>query len=424
MPLPPIEINKLIFGGQGLGHAEGRTIFAWNALPGETIDLVPWRRRKGIIEGLACKIIKSSPDRCEPQEDHYLSCSPWQILSWRLEQEWKVRIAQETFQKIGKLGPEQLGDEPLAIEGTEAQAYGYRNKMEFSAAGSSLAFFKRGSHALTPIERCDLANKVINDEAAKLMAWFGGKKIAAPTIKSLIIRGDANTGVIAAIFLRERLKLSSEPALNQALRGVKVYYSNPQSPASTPDHELLALGTDYLDVPVAGHVVRHGMLNFFQVNVPLFERTLSDIATWVQPDQALLDLYGGVGTVGVCVGGRASGVTVVDSDSGAIEYAKHNLQIGGVTGQALATTAENALSYIRGTDTIVIDPPRAGLHASIVARLLAVTPPRIIYLSCNISTQARDLALLAPKYRVRFARLYNYFPRTPHIESLLVLDRL
>lgn len=434
--LGPVQIEKLIFGGQGLGHiavanSRNRTILAWNVLPGESIQLQPWKKRRGVLEGVAVEIIEPSPERVEAHEQHYLSCSPWQVLSWKAEQEWKNTTALEVYRGIGKFTLPDTA-EAVKLVGDKARQYGYRNKMEFSvtaaAPGSasklSLAFFQRGRHVLMPINGCELAADPINAVANALLRWLEQEDIDADVIKSIIVRADGAGHVIAAVFVKKKLQFVNVPIVDTQLLGLAVYYSNPLSPASTPDQPLVQVGQDYLDVSIRGHVLRHGLLGFYQVNVPLFEKTLGDIESCITPGQPLLDLYGGVGSIGIGAGSAASSLTIVDSDAGAIEHAQRNVtKAGRADAQTIVSTVEGALKYITADQTVVVDPPRAGLHSHVVERLLAVAPPRIVYLSCNVSTQARDAALLSAKYRVSFARLYNFFPRTPHVEGLLVLER-
>jgi len=432
----PVGIDKLVFGGQGLGHFDGggaaagtpRTVLAWNALPGESVMLEPWKKRRGVLEGAAVEVVERSPERVEAKEPHYLTCSPWQVLSWKAEQEWKRTTALETWRALGKL------ELPVGVElvGDEAQQFGYRTKMEYSVTAApvesgsklSLAFFQRGRHVLGPIDGCVLAAEPTNAQALRVLRWLESEGLSAQGIKSILVRADGAGHVLVAAFLRERRQFAQVLELDSQLLGLTVYFSNPQSPASTPDEQLLTLGQDYLDVPVRGNVLRHGLLGFFQVNAPIFEHTLADIEPWLKDSAHVLDLYGGVGSISIGAAPEKSKVTLVEVDAAAVQHAKHNYATAGRSNvEAVAATAEGALSYVSSDVTVVLDPPRAGLHPSVVDRLLETLPARIVYLSCNVSTQARDVAQLSSAYKISFARLYNYFPRTPHVEGLLVLDR-
>lgn len=407
---------------------KSQTILAWNTLPGESVMLQPWRKRRGVLEAAAVEVLERSPERVDAKEAHYLTCSPWQVLSWKAEQEWKKTTALETWQHVGKF---ELPGE-VELVGDEAQQFGYRTKMEYSVTAApiesrdklSLAFFQRGRHVLGPIDGCVLAAEPTNAQALRVLRWLESVGLSAQGIKSILVRADGAGHVLVAVFLRERRQFSQVLELDAQLLGLTVYFSNPQSPASTPDEQLLTVGQSHLDVTVGGHVLRHGLLGFFQVNAPIFEKTLADIQPWLKDAAHVLDLYGGVGSISIGAAPEKSKVTLVEIDPAAVEHAKHNYTTAGRTGaEAVASTAEGALSHISSEVTVVLDPPRAGLHSKVIDRLLETLPARIVYLSCNVSTQARDVAQLSAKYKISFARLYNYFPRTPHVEGLLVLER-
>ena len=144
---------------------------------------------------------------------------------------------------------------------------------------------------------------------------------------------------------------------------------------------------------------------------------------WVEPGKPVVDLYSGVGSIGLTIGGDH--VTLIEINEDAVREMRQNInELGrGSTAQAILAPSERALDFITQDATIIVDPPRAGLHADVIAQLLEVAPNRIIYLSCNPVTQARDVAMLGEKYGVRHHTGYNFFPRTPHIEHLVVLDK-
>ena len=138
--------------------------------------------------------------------------------------------------------------------------------------------------------------------------------------------------------------------------------------------------------------------------------------------QSTLDLYAGVGTIGLTIGG--DNVTLVEIDEHAAAEMQRNItELGRANARAVLAPSEQALDYITGKEIVIVDPPRAGLHTDIIATLLQKLPPRITYLSCNPVTQARDTQLLQEKYHIVHHRGYNFFPRTPHIEHLIIFDR-
>ena len=418
-----LKIEKLIFGGQGLGRIDQKAIFVWNALPGEEVEIKILKNSKTFSEALATKIIQSSPDRVEPKEDHYLSCSPWQIMSLKTENEWKVKIAAETYKKIG--GFEWPG---LGIISSDVQ-YNYRNKIEYSFVDDqngelSLAFFERASHYRRPIQPCCLASENINIVAKEILACAKKQKLTPYNLKSVIIRSNQKGEVIAGLFIKDEMSFADYPTADKMI-GFQLFYSTHKSPASVPTKELYPSGQKYLEEEINGVKMRYGLFSFFQVNPPIFTKTLADIALFIPENRAIIDYYCGVGAIGLGLKKPGQKLELVESNSEAIDYANENIKLNNLTGcTATCQPAEKIIELITSDKTIIFDPPRAGLDKKIVEQILNTQPEMIAYLSCNLSTQARDLALLLPKYKIEFIQLYNFFPRTDHIEGLVILKKL
>lgn len=417
-----VKIEKLVFGGEGLGHLDGKPVFAWNALPGETAELTITKNNRKFIHGIGSKIENPSVDRVAPLEDHYLSCSPWQVLSWEAENRWKQIMASESYRSIGGLL------ESIAIDYDERPT-GYRNKMEFSftqdrQGNISLAFFARGyynKHVV--VESCVLARDEINRTAQYLLQWIRKQHLPLESLKTLILRSDENGHVVAGLFMIRELQFTNYPTLTDELIGFSVFFSKPNSPASINTKVLYTEGATTLSTEINGMPLTYGLLSFFQVNVPMFERALAEIEQNIPQDSDIIDYYSGVGSISLPIRYRFRTASLVDITQDSIDYAQQN--IGSQENiSVFRAPAERMTELITGQRVIILDPPRAGLHERVVQRLLEVTPPRIIYLSCNVSTHARDIGLLKAKYKVRSLKLFNFFPRTPHIESLAILDRI
>lgn len=431
-----IKIDKLVFGGQGMGrlddgrvksadadHAAGRVCFVWNALPGEEVEVELTKNKKDFAEGVAKRIILKSPERQEPREAHYLSCSPWQILSLAEEIKWKVEMAKEIYEKFAglKWDLELINDE---------KSYGYRNKMEFSftldSKGEvSLAFFDRGLKSRQAITGCELADPLINQVAKNILAWIRENKIPIRSLKAMIVRSNSQGQVIAALFIKDKLEFSIYPELNEQFVGFQLYYSTHKSPASVPTALLHSIGQNYLITELNGVKLKFGLLSFFQIHVPIFQKALADIQTFINKGDQVVDFYSGVGAIGLSLSGvnQDLSLELVESNQEAMEYAEENIKINRFNNtKAYCQPAEKMLDLIANDKVIIFDPPRAGLHQDIIDRVLEVLPEWIIYLSCNPSTQARDIKLLSGKYKVKFLKLYNFFPRTPHVEALCVLE--
>ncbi len=420
-----ITIEKLIFGGQGFARVDGVVYFVWNALPGETVEIEILKKKKEYVEAVATKVINPSPFRVEPKDEHFLSTSPWQIMSYEKENEWKKEIAIEVYKRIGKdafvnIAPELVFD--------PEKYYSYRNKMEFSFAvdktgRTCLGFFERGKRNKFAVEKSELADNAINETSAIILAWVRKHQIPMRSLKSLMVRSDGNGKTIAALFIKDRLEFSDYPELTEQMIGFQLYYSTHKSPASVPTEMLYTKGQDYIIVTLRNIKFKVGLLSFFQVHLPVFEHALDDIYQYIPKKSNLLDLYSGVGSIGLPVAQQAQTLTLVDNNTEAIEYATENIELNKIkNAEAICKPTENILELITSDSVVILDPPRIGLHHRVVERILETKPKTIIYLSCDLSTQARDISLLHPAYTISFSRLYNFFPRTPHIEGLCVLN--
>lgn len=424
--MPRVQIEKLVGGGQGLAHLDGKAIFVWNALPGETVEVEFLKSKKDYAEAVATTIITPAPERVQPPEQCFLSSSPWQIMNFETENEWKRKIAAEQYSKIGDM---ILSAEQLPIE-TGNKEYGYRNKIEFSFCKTeegiiSLAFFERGKKVLLPVEGSLLAEPIINETAQTILTWIREEGIPLRSLKSLILRSNGEGQAIAALFIKDKISFEKYPELNTNFLGFHLYYSTHKSPASVPTELLYHKGQDYLIATILGTKLKFGLLSFFQINIPVFTKALQDIAAFLDPHVPVVDFYSGVGAISLPLSQSRAETTLVDNNAEAIEYAKENVKLNKVSFcNTECAPAEKMTDFISNDKMIILDPPRIGLHEKVTATLLHKRPKRIIYLSCDIATQARDIRLLSQGYTVSFMKLYNFFPRTPHTEGLVVLDRI
>ena len=251
------------------------------------------------------------------------------------------------------------------------------------------------------------------------------------------------------MYIKDRLPeiITADEAAKLPAQGGEIIYSDPRSPASRITERLAYFGDTTLTDNILGIPFRYACEGFFQVNIPVYEQALRDMKEWVQYNKArqerqldqlaarrpeekdvcetgepTLDLYAGVGTIGLTIGD--GNVTLVEINADAVREMQRNItELDRTDARAVLAPSEQALNYITGKEIVIVDPPRAGLHPDVIATLLQQLPPRIIYLSCNPVTQARDVALLQQHYRIAWHRGYNFFPRTPHIEHLIILDK-
>lgn len=437
-----VKIEKLIFGGQGLGRVDNKVVFVWGALPGEEVEIDVLKKKKNFIEGIVKRVIAPSPFRVQPIDDHFDSCSPWQIMSFAEENKWKKEIAIETYKKNGNisaLGGEIVGNsetvrnsEEIAgnIEiATDSVEFGYRNKMEYNFTFNeknepSLAFHHRGTHRLRAITNCALAHPAINQAGESIIEWLKNEQLPFGTLKSLVLRVDTNGRVAAGLFLKQRVVFKNAAPTEGVLAGMQVYLSDYRSPASVPTELMHSFGNVVLESEINKVKLQFGLLSFFQINMPIFEVALRDIEVHLTGGR-VVDYYCGVGSIALALHGKYKEALLIEENAEAAAFAQKNIELNNFKNVTVEhSLAEKSTTQITSTDTVIVDPPRIGMHKDMVAMLLKKEPQKIIYLSCGLDTQARDIALLSTKYKPTFFKLYNFFPRTPHIEGLCVLEKV
>lgn len=371
-------------------------------------------------------------------------------FSWYSESVVSRVISQKKSGLVS--GPELFSDDTQGIDA-------YSDCEESSIDTLDLAFFRRGSKGKIVVDGTSLARPEINNLARAIRDLLRHKRVAARQLKTLLIRCDQSGSCVWQLYVKDRLPeiITADEAAKLPAQGGEIIYSDPRSPASRITERLARFGNTTLTDAILGIPFRYACEGFFQVNIPVYEQALRDMKEWVSydcnsqhsgrqlghhqkiirdprevaqifsgvplaTDQPILDFYAGVGTIGLTIGG--GNVTLVEINEHAVTEMQRNItELGRTDARAVLAPSEQALNYITGKEIVIVDPPRAGLHPDVIATLLQKLPPRIIYLSCNPVTQARDVALLQQHYRIAWHRGYNFFPRTPHIEHLIILDK-
>ncbi len=394
-----MKIDKIIPGGQALAtNDDGKKYFFWNALPGEEVtDYRVTKNKTHFVEAVATAINNPSPYRVQPKDDCFLSTSPWQIMSYECELRTKCALVVEMFREQGIEIPN------LAIH-TDGNEYFYRNKMEYSlyfdlSQDKILpAFHERGSHRKIPIVSSSIECPEIFQAANAIIDDLNAHHEPAYKYQSLMLRA------------------------NQAGEISGGLYENHQPHPVFPNLRDKILGYEYSYSPNG----------FFQINLPVYEMALKEIKKYITTDK-VLDLYSGVGTIGLSVA-RDKNLTLVECNTAAFGEMVKNMSTDSTVEKindnlfkshhisGVLSKSEDVLGYIAPDSTVILDPPRAGCEAKLIDKLLEVLPPTIIYLSCNPITQARDVSRLLSKYHVETVQVFNFFPHTPHIENLIVLS--
>ena len=408
-----LKVEKIIPGGEALATLEdGKKIFLWNALPGETvIDYKITKNKSSYSEGIATKIENPSLFRVDPKDACFLSTSPWQIMQYDYELSQKQELIVEIFRehKINLEKPEII---------TDRKDYFYRNKMEYALYWDNnqqkiqLAFHERGSHRKIPIQSSTIERPELFSKAQSIIDELNSRGEEARKYQSLLLRCNQNGEVSGGL------------------------YENHQP------HPVFSNLKDQ----ILGETYSYSPNGFFQINLPVYELALEEIKKHIKTDK-VLDLYAGVGTIGLSVA-RNKNLTLVEVDKSAylelvknISFEESARPTGSArsegspvtTGRAervrkgnilgLLKKSEEVLELIEPDQTVILDPPRAGCDKKLIERLIEVKPEIIIYLSCNLATQARDVKLLLEKYSIKEVKTFNFFPHTPHIENLIILEK-
>ena len=425
-------MEKIVGGGQAIGTLDdGRKAFVWGGLPKELVTIRVTKKKSHFVEGIVTEITEESPERITPKDENsYLSTSPWQIMPMSSEQIYKENLIEEAFRLHNVTLPGKIDVFTDSVE------FNYRNKVEFSWFGDKtdddeketldLAFFKRGGKGKVVVNGTSLAHPSINKLAIKIRDLLRTKPIVARQLKTLLIRSDQQGNAVWQLYVKDKIEnlISDNEAKLLSAAGGEIIYSDPKSPASRITERLSKFGDTTLSDTILGVAFNYACEGFFQVNIPVYEKALSDMKAWINCNEKMptLDLYSGVGTIGLTIGG--DDVALVEINEHAVAEMQRNItKLNRPNAKAILAPSEKSLEYITGEQIVIVDPPRAGLHADVTNRLLETEPPRIIYLSCNPVTQARDVSLLQEKYEIVHHQGYNFFPRTPHIEHLVVLDK-
>ena len=400
-------------GGAVVASEEGRTYFVSYALPGELVEAPPGSRRRGVVFTRAERVVEESPFRVAPPCPYFGACGgcQWQHAAYPQQLAMKRRVVEDIWARAGLRLPR---DTPLA--GMD-EPWHYRIRGEFEGVygdgGFSFGFHRARSHAVLPISRCPIHDIRINQALEAFRAVISERRLAG--VQNLLLTVEpAGNGVLW------RLRFKGPPAAPlPADFGRDVAERLPQ----------LVLLDDTMDLSFWNLRFRVASDTFVQTNhrqmLTLYRLALDMLEPARQP--AVLDLYAGIGTLSVAAAVEGAAVMAVESNPRAVTLARLNARINSAPRISfLVGAVEQALQRVRlGEYTAaILDPPRAGCEPAAIAQLLRLGPGRIVYISCEPSTHARDIAaLVRGGYRVRRAAIVDMFPQTYHVETVALLER-
>jgi 23S rRNA (uracil1939-C5)-methyltransferase len=425
-----VRIEKLVYGGDGLAHHDGHTVFVPLVLPGELVRIESSERKKKFIRGRLESVVEPSSERVAAPCPHFGRCGgcQYQHIPYEAQIRYKAEILRETLGRIGRVqwtGP---------IETQASPPYGYRNraqwKLRTNAAGTDggvgIGYFEMGTTKLCPVTECTILSPRLAETFSRLRQIVAQGKVLSD-IDEIEAFADSSDEKILLNLSAEKLSGSPE----SIAAGLRESIPNLES-ILIQDRRLdkfhLA-GPGYLTYTVAGVSYRVGHLSFFQVNRFLIEPLVEAVVGTARGKLAL-DLFAGVGLFSVALTKKFDRVIGVESNLAAAKDLETNLkESGGASPSSRAVTAEGFLSRWRETpDLVVVDPPRAGVEAESLAHLKKIAPARIHYVSCDPATLGRDLAQLVGTnsdgpYEIESMNLFDIFPQTYHMEVLVRLRR-
>ena len=426
----PIEvrIEKLVYGGEGLAHHEGQTVFAPFVLPDESVSIELVERRKKFIRGRVAEIKKPSADRTVAPCPYFGVCGgcDYQHIPYELQLRYKSEILRETLSRIGRL----RCDGPITTHAS--RPFGYRNRVQWKIApdenGSrEIGYFQAGSQNLCAIRQCPIASPKLNEGLGAIVNLLKAGKMPA-TLREIEAFADHDDD---RLLLNLALEGSSEPSADITALFRSLLPNAETVLAHDRSNDTFELsGPGYITYRVGDYSYRIGHLSFFQVNRFLLDELVRGVLRDARGKLAL-DLFAGVGLFSLPLANRFERLIAVESNPAAARDLENNLTASGAASPNWRhTTVEAFLDHWHERpELVVLDPPRTGVAARALTRLAKLAPAEILYLSCDPATLARDLAFLtgeqqkAPGYHISELHLVDIFPQTYHIEALVRLSR-
>lgn len=458
--LENIEIQKIAAEGKSIAYIDEKVLFVPNTVPGDIVDVQVTRKRKSFLEGFVVKIRKNSALRTEPFCPHFGICGgcKWQNLPYEKQTEFKQQEIIDNLQRIGKVKLQNI--HPII---GSAQTQYYRNKLEFTF--SNKRFLTReeigqdaditrtpaaGFHVpglfdkVVDIDTCYLQGSPSNEIRNFIKQYAIERELSFYNIReqhgflrTLIIRTASTGEVMVIVAFGEENEPERKALLNALAEKFPqvtslIYVINEKQNDSLTDQEMICYaGRNHIFEEMEGLKFKIGPKSFYQTNSEqafnLYSKTRE--LAGLKGDEIVYDLYTGTGTIANFVARQAQKVVGIEYVPEAIEDAKVNSDINGITNILFyAGDMKDVLNadFIRQhghPDVIITDPPRAGMHPDVIETILNAAPERIVYVSCNSATQARDLQLMDAAYEVTAVQPVDMFPHTHHVENIVLLQK-
>lgn len=454
-----VTIEAVAAEGKALAHVDGLVLFVQFAVPGDVVN-VKAVKKHNYMEGYITELVKPSPDRLEPFCKHFGTCGgcKWQPLPYELQLKAKTQQVYDQLVRIGHLDVPEI---PLAL-GSDKTSF-YRNKLEFSFSNRRWFDFGENTEGLSEAQKCGLGfhvgrffDKVLDIEKCWLQPEPSNS--IRLFIKQLAIKNGwsfydirNNTGLLRNMFVRcnnkgefmviicfgEDNKKARTTLLDALVKEfpqiVSLYYVvNLKKNDSISDQDcVLYYGEDAIYEQMENLRFKIGPKSFYQTNSDQAYKLYSVVREFagLTGSQTVYDLYTGTGTIAQFVSAKAAKVIGIEYVPEAIEDAWTNVRLNGITncdfyaGDMKDILTNDFVAAHGHPDVVILDPPRAGIHPDVADVILKAAPEKIVYVSCNPASQARDLAIMQQDYKIVRVQPVDMFPHTHHVENVCELIR-
>lgn len=440
-----LRITGCTSDGEGVGRVDGAVVFVPYAVEGELLRVRIVNVGKSVAHGRIVEILERSPARIEPDCPYFGRCGGCDFRHVTYAEECRLK-RQRVFDALSRIGGAEPGELPM--HGAPEQN-GYRNKVQYPVGqGKNRAvagFFRNRTHEIISIESCKIQPECADRIRAAVLSWMEKEKLRGydekthtGTVRHIYLRRGWVSGqllcciVVNCAELRQKQSLiSALLAAEPGLTSIVLSYHQKRGNTVLGERFETVYGADTIEDTLCGNRFRLSPRSFYQINHDQAERLYEKALEFadLHGNETVLDLYCGVGTITLCLAKRAKKAYGVEIIASAIEDARLNARENGIGNAEFfcADASEAAKRFAQAgqkPDVIVADPPRKGLAPEVIEAMLAMQPERIVYVSCDPATLARDVRLLTQSgYRLQNAEAFDLFPRCAHVETVALLER-
>jgi 23S rRNA (uracil1939-C5)-methyltransferase len=429
-----VTIEKLIYGGEGLAHHEGSTVFVPFVLPAERAAILPTEQKKKFIRARLERVLDVSPERIAPRCPHFGVCGgcDYQHIPYEAQLKYKTEILRETLRRIGRI------EWPGEITVHASKPWSYRNRAQWKVrplkdlpataneAGApesdklGIGYFRANSTALCPVRDCPILSPLLLKTLLALR-----DALAAGALPRQLREFEAFSNSDDSKLLLSATFAGFPPRAAELAEKIRSLVPEIESMLfHDPDRERMELfGPGFIEYEAAGQTFRVGHFSFFQVNNALVDELAREVVDRDEGGRLALDLFAGVGLFAAPLAKKFDRVIAVEANPAAARDLESNARGGPI--EVRSSDVERFLERFKEKpEFVVLDPPRDGMPRPALDRLARIQPARIAYVSCEPPTLARDLAvLLAAGYEIVDVHLFDLFPQTFHMEAVTRLRR-